>query len=137
MAENGNNHFGLTPDSEKTHPFFQDYLGQPVHIEVQGGVRALGVLSGFDDDFGRGHLILDPSTTYNPLTERMVIIQGIPTRIALPVSLIRPLPWDLEEFVDMYNSRSDIRGDPNSEPSSLFLPGRDFQVNGGNVTFRE
>lgn len=76
------------------------YLRRFVCIEQIGGHSVYGILQNIDGL--RGHAYFRPSIVGNA-DGSLVIVRGLPTKMDFPLTIIRPMPGTLENYVEVYN----------------------------------
>lgn len=108
---------------------WQDYINKdPQCFCTHNGGNAWGVLKKVDKN--EGYAEIQPSVVFNLDGSQASINNQTPTRLPLPLGIIRPLPegMSLDNYVSDYNKRKEeeVRARPFQRESSILLPHKDF-----------
>lgn len=108
---------------------WHDYINKdPQCFCSYNGGHAYGVLRSINKE--EGYAEIQPSIVFNIDGSQASVNNQIPTRLPLPLGIIRPLPerMSLEDYVNDYNKRKEeeIRARTSQKGSNILLPDKDF-----------
>ncbi len=113
-----NSRFGFVSDEERLEGILEDYNGKPIYVKNTNNEGVYGFVKGFDRALREEYIVLVPSAIFIP-SRNLKIENEIPTKLLMPLTIIRPLGYDsLEQFVKEYNIELNKIQNKNSQNNS-------------------